>query len=753
MDVAFSVLYYTRRIPMSGRSSQRAKSRKQQRDNKNRHVKENRIKNNSKVKEKERRRKTRKKINIVVAIVSIVVLSVLFILLNNTIELRVKFKTPKKGTMQMYFNDGSGWTEGNSDTDVLDDGVAKIHISDNKFQKLKNIRLDVPSDKKKYSNLRGISLTIAGIEVYDYTGKRLYQHYAGKHHIGSVELDGTNMKIEITDIDPYWVMGQSLIEDMQKDAHRAIVGINIMLAVICFIVVRTIVFFAMKYWEHLVTFARKAIIEEIKVRHIIIYVVSMIFLIGGYIIAWLGRYFWEKFDNVSFAEILFHLKVPMQGTGESAIKEGWEYVSIPVIIGGIVAILLVVTLCRIKTFRNNRITVTIFGCGAIALWIGTGAWLFDAFKIDEYINMYMQKSTFIEEEYTNPAQASLEFPEKKRNLVYIYLESMETTFMSLEDGGSMEENYIPELTELAKENVNFSEDELVGGAYVTEGAGWTIGAMVAQTSGIPLLLPIDGNSYDKYAEFLPGAVSIGDILAKEGYNQEIMVGSNLSFGGRKIYFDQHGKYENWDLATAKKNNKIPKDYNVWWGFEDEKLYDFAKEEIQRLAEQEEPFNFTMLTVDTHASGGYKCKNCENQHKERYENVFSCASRQVYEFISWLKEQDFYEDTTIVICGDHLTMDSSYINKRYNGIKPRRVYNCFINSANDGEYAKNRKFTTLDLYPTTLAAMGVEIEGNKLGLGTNLFSNEKTLAEQYGYNKVNKELKKQSIFYNKNILKE
>ena len=32
-----------------------------------------------------------------------------------------------------------------------------------------------------------------------------------------------------------------------------------------------------------------------------------------------------------------------------------------------------------------------------------------------------------------------------------------------------------------------------------------------------------------------------------------------------------------------------------------------------------------------------------------------------------------------------------------------------------------KFSQFDMFPTTLAALGVKIEGNKLGLGVNLFS--------------------------------
>lgn len=47
--------------------------------------------------------------------------------------------------------------------------------------------------------------------------------------------------------------------------------------------------------------------------------------------------------------------------------------------------------------------------------------------------------------------------------------------------------------------------------------------------------------------------------------------------------------------------------------------------------------------------------------------------------------------------------------------------------------------------------GVKIEGNRLGLGTDLFSNEPTVFEKFGYDYVNKELAKKSEFYNKRIL--
>ena len=60
--------------------------------------------------------------------------------------------------------------------------------------------------------------------------------------------------------------------------------------------------------------------------------------------------------------------------------------------------------------------------------------------------------------------------------------------------------------------------------------------------------------------------------------------------------------------------------------------------------------------------------------------------------------------------------------------------------------KNRKFNNFDLYPTILASLGFEIEGNKLGFGTNFYSGEKTLSEKLGSSYVDKELLKRNSFY-------
>ena len=57
---------------------------------------------------------------------------------------------------------------------------------------------------------------------------------------------------------------------------------------------------------------------------------------------------------------------------------------------------------------------------------------------------------------------------------------------------------------------------------------------------------------------------------------------------------------------------------------------------------------------------------------------------------------------------------------------------------------------MDMFPTTLGTMGFNIEGNKLGLGTNLFSKLPTIIEKYGHDYIEEEVQKSSDYLDKNI---
>jgi phosphoglycerol transferase len=291
----------------------------------------------------------------------------------------------------------------------------------------------------------------------------------------------------------------------------------------------------------------------------------------------------------------------------------------------------------------------------------------------------------------------------------------------------------------------------LGGAYSYEGTTWTASGLISATSGVTVKIPVFTAAYGRIQGFMKGAYSLGQILEKNGYKQTILMGSDAEFANRDLYFKQHGNYEILDINALKKQGRLPKNYNEWWGFEDQKLFLFAKEELERLSKQDKPFNLTLLTADSHFPDGYVCENCEDKFENQYSNVLRCSSKQISEFVEWVKTQPYYENTTIIIVGDHLTMDPKFM-KNVDKDYERTIYNCIINSAVEPQKEKERKFATFDLYPTTLASLGVTIEGDRLGLGTNLFSNEKTLTEKYGYEYSNRQIAGKSDYYNKEILK-
>jgi phosphoglycerol transferase len=453
------------------------------------------------------------------------------------------------------------------------------------------------------------------------------------------------------------------------------------------------------------------------------------------------QWMFDTWSNLTMDELVYHMTAPLEGTNEAMVSEYLSMCVAPAVLVLILAVVLFIAWHKKKRyfiFMGTGIAASL----AVSVTVVQGAW--NKLDAGSYMESQGTYSTFIDDNYVDPAKVMLNFPEKKRNLIYIFLESMETTYADVENGGAFEENVIPELTELAQGNEDFSgENKELNGGYSMPGTTWTMGAMFAQTSGLPLNISINGNNMDTQDYFFPSIVTLGDILKNAGYEQSLMIGSDATFGGRRLYFSDHGDYEMLDYKYAKETEKIPADYKVAWGYEDQKLFDFAKEKLIEYLNKEEPFNLTLLTVDTHFEDGYPCKLCREEFEDnQYANVMACSSRQVNEFIEWIQQQSFYENTTIVLVGDHPTMDSDFcanVDKEY----VRRVYTSYINPASEVKIDKERDYTTFDYFPTTLAALGVEIEGERLGLGTNLFSDKQTLTERFGAEIEKKEIEKNS----------
>jgi phosphoglycerol transferase len=122
--------------------------------------------------------------------------------------------------------------------------------------------------------------------------------------------------------------------------------------------------------------------------------------------------------------------------------------------------------------------------------------------------------------------------------------------------------------------------------------------------------------------------------------------------------------------------------------------------------------------------------------------------QLSNFLAYLAEQPFYENTTIVVLGDHLYMESDIFPNDFNsGISNRFPLNIFINSLLNGRYSKNRLFSHFDIFPAIIESIGGSYDAPGLGLGRSMNKGERTLLELLGVDYVNNVLPQKSAYYN------
>lgn len=387
------------------------------------------------------------------------------------------------------------------------------------------------------------------------------------------------------------------------------------------------------------------------------------------------------------------------------------------------------TFFRKKIFFERKRALDNLCCGIIILTVLWGCFAVMSIPIiaNSAVNIYraytkenvVVKSELYSEYYVSPDSISIKFPAASRNLIFIMLESMGVEHIKSLDA----------LKNIQNENLSF----LPGGESIAT-QGWTIGSQIAKYCGVPLKFPV----YDSIQVFLPNAVCIQDLLDKNGYRQLFVQGTDKVFASLGYFIETHSDIEMHDYSYYKKLDRVGEGRSGW-GIDDSRLFELLEEDLNAMP-KDRPFALYAMTMDTHWPMGFVGKGCSvgsnnlKNKSETYRNALKCASKYVEDFLDWAKRQEWFDNTLIVIQGDHtipgtlrnlLTMPASDSSKYW--------YNVFINSPKpDNVY---RKFSGFDIYPTIVEMLGAHIEGHRLALGTSLLSKEPTLLELLGQEKL------------------
>ena len=401
----------------------------------------------------------------------------------------------------------------------------------------------------------------------------------------------------------------------------------------------------------------------------------------------------------------------------------------------------VLTIFLYALFSNTKKRLIFIG----AYFAATIALFVSDIPVSEYIHILKNEpeksasySKFFVKNYVNPDSVKITAPEQKRNLILIYIESMETTFSDKAHGGNQDTNLIPEITQLAQQNINFGKNKNhIGGGIDSYGSGATFAAMLSRSLGIPFVV-----NYDK-TPILHHYKSLYKILNENGYRQIFFQGNPGCFKEFRNLVTDHKMDEIYgpDDLIERMNLGI-EDYMVKQGgknVQDKESFKFAAQILDTLSE---PFSLTFFTIDTHSPHGLYDPDCikakdENNEDELLKASARCVSRELNKFLDSLKSKSFYKNTSIVIFGDHLFMGTRLVKDFPN----RKWVDIFINSSKKPKSEENRAFSDIDMFPTILSSINFDIEGDKLGFGADLFSDQKTLVESIGLNNLNAELGK------------
>lgn len=295
-------------------------------------------------------------------------------------------------------------------------------------------------------------------------------------------------------------------------------------------------------------------------------------------------------------------------------------------------------------------------------------------------------------------------PGKLRNLVLIYVESLEDTYGDTRIWGR-------DLLQPLR--------ALPGSSFASyrqaPGTTWTMAAMVATQCGVPLRVV---SQYDVKPgsgagpAFLPGAVCLGDILDRHGYRNVFLGGAPLAFAGKGQFLRDHSYHEVFGREEWIKSGVAGEAFGEW-GLFDEDLYTQAKARLAQLHSSGERFNLTLLTLDTHNPHGFVSPGCRRRGVRSFEGIVECASHQLADFVQSIERSGYLRDTSVVVVGDHLAV-SNAVDGALRGAGQRRLFNRFISAQMPPR--NTDELLPFDLYPSILEFIGFEVAGDRLGLG-------------------------------------
>ncbi|MFD1171565.1 LTA synthase family protein [Oceanobacillus picturae] len=225
-----------------------------------------------------------------------------------------------------------------------------------------------------------------------------------------------------------------------------------------------------------------------------------------------------------------------------------------------------------------------------------------------------------------------------------------------------------------------------------------------------------------------------EILGQEGYTSNVFHANNKSFWNRDQMYESLGI----DEFYGKEAYEVTDDNSVGWGLKDKP---FFKQSIEHIKTLKEPYYSKFITLTNHfpfeLTDEDKSIESYDSNSTTLNNFFPTVrymDESIEQFFEQLKAAGLYEDSIIIIMGDHYGISanhnkamSQYLGKEeitpFDHVQLQRVpFFIHIPGHGKGE-VRSEVSGQIDVKPTMLSLLGIENEDD-IYFGNDLFSNER-----------------------------
>ncbi|MDV2580986.1 LTA synthase family protein [Alkalibacillus haloalkaliphilus] len=334
-------------------------------------------------------------------------------------------------------------------------------------------------------------------------------------------------------------------------------------------------------------------------------------------------------------------------------------------------------------------------------------------EIDDYVSQNVR-------EIENPID--LTGVAEDKNVIYIAVESMQSFLIDETLHG---EEVLPFLNEFKEDSYYFEN------FYHQTGLGKTSDhEFVLDNSLYPL-----PNSAAFFTHAQNEYNSLPKIIQEElGYDSYTFHANNGSFWNRNVMYETLGYNEFFDVESY----EFEESDEIGWGLNDKKFFD---QSIDIMKELDEPYYAKFITLTHHfpfempeEEATIDQFDSSSVTLNQYFQTARYTDEALEQFINQLKEEEIYEDSIIVMMGDHYGI-SSYHNEAmanyldedeitpYDEVKLQRVPMIIHIPGHEDTGTLSTLSGQIDYKPTVLNMLGIENE-NDIVFGNDLFSQER-----------------------------